>query len=122
MGIDPVSLPPGAAVAGQAREMAEVVEFFTEPGRTWIAAQTLQALGLNEGDRPRTVDGQSLPPLLIQADMAPGVLLMDIGFAQQVLGRTDQLSRLLLPATFTAPLPDAFNGRLDRKSTRLNSS
>ncbi len=52
MGIDPVSLPPGAALAGQAREMSEVVAFFTDPGRTWIAPQTLQALGLTEGDRP----------------------------------------------------------------------
>ncbi len=115
MGIDPVSLPPGAALAGQAREMSEVVAFFTDPGRTWIAPQTLQALGLTEGDRPRSVDGQSLPPLHAQEDMAPGVLLMDIGFAQQVLGLPEQLSRLLLPATFSAALPEAFNGRLQLK-------
>jgi len=115
MGIDPVSLPPGAAVAGQAREMSEVVAFFTEPGRTWVAPQTLQTLGLAEGDRPRTTDGRRLPPLHTQVDMAPGVLLMDIGFAQQVLGLPDQLSRLLLPATFRAELPDLFNGRLQLK-------
>ncbi|MBV4551166.1 ABC transporter permease [Pseudomonas sp. SWRI102] len=115
MGIDPVSLPPGTAVAGQAREMSEVVAFFTDPGRTWIAAQTLQALGLSEGSRPRTVEGQLLPPLHVQADMAPGMLLMDIGYAQQTLGLADQLSRLLLPATFNAVLPEAFNGRLQFK-------
>ncbi|MBC3361812.1 FtsX-like permease family protein [Pseudomonas sp. SWRI154] len=115
MGIDPVSLPPGTAVAGQAREMSEVVAFFTDPGRTWIAAQTLQALGLSEGERPRTVEGQLLPPLHVQADMAPGMLLMDIGYAQQTLGLTDQLSRLLLPAKFNAVLPEAFNGRLQFK-------
>lgn len=112
MGIDPVSLPPGSAVAGQTREMAEVVDFFTEPGRTWIAPQTLQALGLREGDRPVAVNGQTLPPLHAQADMAPGMLLMDIGFAQQVLAMPDQLSRLLLPGTFAESLPAAFNGRL----------
>lgn len=115
MGIDPVSLPPGSALAGQAREMSEVVAFFTGTGHTWIAAQTLQSLGLQEGERPRTVDGQALPPLHTQVDMAPGILLMDIGFAQQVLRLPDQLSRLLLPATFTAALPDAFNGRLQFK-------
>ncbi|SCZ25978.1 MULTISPECIES: ABC transporter permease [unclassified Pseudomonas] len=115
MGIDPVSLPPGAALAGQAREMTEVVAFFTDPGRTWIAPQTLQALGLTEGDRPRSVDGQTLPPLHAQEDMAPGVLLMDIGFAQQVLGLPEQLSRLLLPATFSAALSEAFTGRLQLK-------
>ncbi|WP_390897955.1 ABC transporter permease [Pseudomonas citri] len=115
MGIDPVSLPPGAALAGQAREMREVVAFFTDPGRTWIAPQTMQALGLREGDRPRTVDGQALPPLQAQEDMAPGVLLMDIGFAQQVLGLPEQLSRLLLPATFNTALPRAFEGQLQFK-------
>ncbi|MCE0459855.1 FtsX-like permease family protein [Pseudomonas sp. 20TX0172] len=115
MGIDPVSLPPGAAVAGQARDMSEVVAFFTEPGRTWIAPQTLQTLGLAEGDRPRTIDGRLLPPLHTQENMAPGVLLMDIGFAQQVLGLPDQLSRLLLPATFRVELPQAFIGRLQLK-------
>ncbi|WP_434651143.1 FtsX-like permease family protein [Pseudomonas sp. D1-2] len=115
MGIDPVSLPPGSAVAGQAREIAEVVEFFTGAGHTWIAPQTLQALGLKEGDRPRTVDGQALPPLHVQPDMAPGVLLMDIGFAQALLQMPDQLSRLVLPSTYTAALPEAFNGLLQFK-------
>ncbi|WP_434624844.1 FtsX-like permease family protein [Pseudomonas sp. Z1-29] len=115
MGIDPVSLPPGSAVAGQAREIAEVVDFFTGPGRTWIAPQTLQALGLKVGDRPRSADGQALPPLHVQPDMAPGMLLMDIGFAQQLLGLPEQVSRMLLPATFTAPLPEAFNGLLQFK-------
>ncbi|MFL6533056.1 MAG: FtsX-like permease family protein [Pseudomonas sp.] len=115
MGIDPVSLPPGSAVAGQAREIDEVVEFFTGAGRTWIAPSTLQALGLKEGDRPRTVGDQALPPLHVQPDMAPGVLLMDIGFAQQLLGLPEQVSRLLLPATFTATLPEAFNGLLQFK-------
>ncbi len=115
MGIDPVSLPPGSAVAGQAREIDEVVEFFTSAGRTWIAPSTLQALGLKEGDRPRTVGDQALPPLHVQPDMAPGVLLMDIGFAQQLLGLPEQVSRLLLPATFTATLPEAFNGLLQFK-------
>nr|WP_053150881.1 ABC transporter permease [Pseudomonas sp. P97.38] len=115
MGIDPVSLPPGAALAGQSRDMSEVVAFFSDPGRTWVAPQTLQALGMGEGDRPRTVDGRSLPPLHVQPDMAPGMLLMDIGFAQQALGLPDQVSRLLLPATFNAALPEAFNGRLQFK-------
>lgn len=115
MGIDPVSLPPGSAVAGQAREIAEVVDFFTGPGRTWIAPQTLQALGLKEGDRPRSANGQALPPLYVQPDMAPGMLLMDIGFAQQLLGLPEQVSRMLLPATFTAALPEAFNGLLQYK-------
>ena len=49
--------------------------------------------------------------------MAPGVLLVDIGFAQQILGLPDQLSRLLLPKDFTATLPEPFKGQLQLKSS-----
>ncbi|PMY58929.1 ABC transporter permease, partial [Pseudomonas sp. FW126-L8] len=86
------------------------------PGSTWVSPQTLQALGLHEGDRPESLSGQALPPLRAQPDMAPGVLLVDIGFAQQILGLPDQLSRLLLPKDFTAPLPEQFKGQLQLKT------
>ena len=115
MGIEPVSLPTGAAVAGQALAIEQVVGFFSPPGSTWISSQTLQALGLREGDRPLNLAGVALPPLHVQADMAPGVLLVDIGFAQQILGLPQQLSRLLLPKDFTAPLPEPFKGQLQLK-------
>ncbi|MBV6821714.1 ABC transporter permease [Pseudomonas sp. PD9R] len=112
MGIEPVSLPAGAAVAGQALAIEQVVAFFTPPGSTWVSPQTLQVLGLEEGARPLALNGQALPPLHAQAEMAPGLLLVDIGFAQQILGLPDQLSRLLLPKDFTATLPDPFKGQL----------
>jgi putative ABC transport system permease protein len=105
MGIEPLSLPSGSAVAGQALDIARMVDFISPPGSTWIAPQTLQALGYHEGEQPLGVNGQRLPPLHSQADMAPGVLLMDIGFAQQVLGMPQQLSRLLLPKDFAATEP-----------------
>lgn len=117
MGIEPVSLPSGSAVAGQALAIEQVVEFFSPPGRTWISPQMLQALGLREGDRPSSLNGVTLPPLQVQTDMAPGVLLVDIGFAQQILGLPDQLSRLLLPKDFTATLPDQFKGQLQLKTS-----
>jgi putative ABC transport system permease protein len=116
MGIEPVSLPAGSAVAGQALAIEQIVEFFSPPGSTWISPQTAQALGLHEGERPLTLSGQALPPLHAQADMAPGVLLVDIGFAQQILGLPDQLSRLLLPKDFTATLPEQFKGQLQLKT------
>ena len=105
MGIEPLSLPAGSAVAGKALDLREVVEFFSPPGRTWVAPQTLAALGYREGEQPHTLDGQSLPPLHSQADMAPGLLLLDIGFAQQLLGLPEQVSRLLLPRDFAAHAP-----------------
>ena len=115
MGIEPVSLPAGSALAGQTLDMIQIVAFFTPPGRTWIAPQTLKALGLHEGQQPLTLDGQVLPPLHSQIGMAPGVLLMDIGFAQSLLGLPGQISRLLLDKEFTAGnplLPSELSGQL----------
>jgi putative ABC transport system permease protein len=109
MGIEPVSMPNGTALAGQTLDTAQIVSFFTPPGSTWIAPQTLKTLGLNEGDQPLTESGATLPPLHAQVDMAPGRLLVDIGFAQQLLNLPQQVSQLLLPKDFAAhapPLPD----------------
>ncbi|WP_145317563.1 ABC transporter permease [Pseudomonas sp. SJZ080] len=117
MGIEPVSLPTGAAVAGQAMEIEQIVGFFSPPGSTWISPQTLQTLGMREGEQPLSLSGTALPPLHVQADMAPGVLLVDIGFAQQILGLPDQLSRLLLPKDFTRTLPDQYKGHLQLKTS-----
>ncbi|PRB45419.1 ABC transporter permease [Pseudomonas sp. MYb2] len=117
LGIEPVSLPADSAVAGQALPIERIVEFFTPPGSTWISPETLQALDLREGDTPQTVNGLSLPPLLVQKDMAPGVLLVDIGVAQTLLEQPGQLSRLLLPKGFQGELPDSFKGQLQLKSS-----
>jgi putative ABC transport system permease protein len=117
LGIEPVSLPADSAVAGQALPIERIVEFFTPPGSTWISPDTLQALNLHEGDTPQTVNGLSLPPLLVQKDMAPGVLLVDIGVAQTLLEQPGQLSRLLLPKGFQGELPDSFKGQLQLKSS-----
>ncbi|MBF7144818.1 MULTISPECIES: ABC transporter permease [Pseudomonas] len=113
MGIEPVSLPAGTSLAGQAMSTEQLVAFFTPPGVTWVAPQTLLALGLAEGTQPLTEEGQALPPLQAKADMAPGLLLVDIGFAQRLLNRPGQVSRLLLPKDYPLPLlPDAFAHQL----------
>ncbi|ANI53911.1 ABC transporter permease [Pseudomonas sp. DR 5-09] len=117
MGIEPVSLPGDSAVAGQAMPIERVVEFFTPPGSTWISPETLRALNLAEGATPASETGQTLPPLRAQTDMAPGVLLVDIGAAQRVLEQPEQLSRLLLPKDFHADVPAAFKGQLQLKSS-----
>ncbi|QXE10598.1 MULTISPECIES: ABC transporter permease [Pseudomonas] len=117
MGIEPVSLPVDSAVAGQAMPIERIVAFFSPPGVTWISPETLQALNLSEGATPQAVNGQYLPPLQVQKDMAPGVLLVDIGVAQSLLEQHGQVSRLLLPKDFHAELPAAFNGRLQLKSS-----
>lgn len=109
MGIEPVSLPGSGSVAGQRLSQAQMLAFFEPPGRTWVAAQTLEALGLQAGEQPLTSTGQRLPPLQVQADMAPGLLLTDISFAQPLLNMPGRLSRLLVDNTFAArhPTPPA---------------
>ncbi|WP_047711234.1 ABC transporter permease [Pseudomonas lactis] len=109
MGIDPVSLPGSGSVAGQRLSQAQMLAFFEPPGRTWVAAQTLETLGLQAGEQPLTSTGQRLPPLQVQADMAPGLLLTDISFAQPLLNMPGRLSRLLVDNTFAArhPTPPA---------------
>ncbi len=124
MGIDPVSLPGGGAVAGQALDRAQMVAFFNPPGRTWLAPQTLQALGLKEGDQPLTIAGLALPPLHVQPDMAPGLLLTDIGFAQPLLDMPQRLSRLLLDKAFAAAhpaLPPELGAQLQLKQAEENN-
>jgi putative ABC transport system permease protein len=115
LGIEPVSLPVNTALAGQSLDTGQIVDFFTPPGTTWISPQTLAALGLHEGQEAMTDSGRRLPPLRAKVDMAPGVLLMDIGFAQQLLNQSNQISRLVLPKDFadSAPaLPPELNGEL----------
>ncbi|OEC47599.1 ABC transporter permease [Pseudomonas sp. AP42] len=109
MGIDPVSLPGSGSVAGQRLSQAQMLAFFEPPGRTWVAAQTLETLGLQAGEQPLTSTGQRLPPLQVQTDMAPALLLTDISFAQPLLNMPGRLSRLLVDNTFAArhPTPPA---------------
>ncbi|MEE4688654.1 FtsX-like permease family protein [Pseudomonas alliivorans] len=112
MGIEPVTLPTGISLAGQTLNAEQVVDFLTPPGATWIAPQTLHELNLREGQQPRTENGTPLPPLRATPDMAPGLLLTDIGFAQPLLSANGQLSRLLLPEGFKAPLPASLADQL----------
>ncbi|KFX69141.1 ABC transporter permease [Pseudomonas taeanensis MS-3] len=103
LGIEPLTLPAGLQVAGQSSERLDLASFLGEPGQAWIAPDTLQRLGLQAGDVALTLDGQRLPPLQLQAQLAPGVIVVDIGRAQALLHAPDQLSRLLLPGDFSAP-------------------
>jgi putative ABC transport system permease protein len=97
LGIEPLSLPPGAAVAGQAATSLDLDAFIGMPGQAWAGPDTLRRLNARPGDAPRTIDGQRLPPLQLRTQLAPGFLVMDIGHAQRLLHADGQVSRLLLP-------------------------
>jgi putative ABC transport system permease protein len=97
IGIEPVTLPAelgNAPTIGRAGLQA----FMTPPGEMLVAAETLAELDLKEGARPEA-GGAALPPLRVQPNLVPGVLVVDIGVAQGLLKMPDQLSRLLIGKT-----------------------
>jgi putative ABC transport system permease protein len=98
LGIEPVTLP---AELGNAPAIgrADLLSFMTPPGTMLVAPETLSDLKLAEGARPQANGGALLPPLRVQANLVPGVLVVDIGIAQDLLKMPGQLSRLLIGKT-----------------------
>jgi putative ABC transport system permease protein len=95
LGIEPVTLPAevgNAPAIGQ----AGLRSFLTPPGQTLVAPEMLSDLDLKEGASPLASDGTRLPPLHVQPQLVPGVLVVDIGIAQRLLKLPDRISRLLI--------------------------
>ncbi|WNV07003.1 ABC transporter permease [Tardiphaga sp. 709] len=95
LGIEPVTMPVEASAATEIGRTG-VQAFLTPPGQALIAPETLASLGLTESATPALNDGALLPPLKLQPQLAPGVLVVDIGIAQKLLKMPDQISRLLI--------------------------
>jgi putative ABC transport system permease protein len=95
LGIEPITIP---AEVGNAPAIgrADLQAFVTPPGETLAAAEVLSDLNLPEGATPVASDGTLLPPLRVQAQLVPDVLVVDIGIAQRILKMPDQVSRLLI--------------------------
>jgi putative ABC transport system permease protein len=104
LGIEPVTLPTEVGNAPTI-EKAGLQSFLTPPGQTLIAPEMLGELDLAESATPRTSGGLSLPPLHVQPQLVPGVLVVDIGVAQRLLDMPDQVSRLLLGQAKGPPAP-----------------
>jgi putative ABC transport system permease protein len=98
LGIEPVTLP---AEVGNAPTIGRtgLQAFITPPGQTLVAPETLSDLRLAEGTAPTASNGMALPPLAAQAQLVPDVLVVDIGIAQRLLNKPDQISRLLVGKT-----------------------
>jgi putative ABC transport system permease protein len=113
LGIEPVTLP---AEVGNAPAIgkAGLQAFLTPPGQTLVAPEVLSDLNLPEGASPLASDGTSLPPLRVQAQLVPDVLVVDIGIAQRLLNMPDQVSRLLVADTKAkrAPLESVAGDKL----------
>ena len=94
LGIEPVTLP--ADVGDTPAIGGDLQAFVMPPGETRLAPETLAELGLSEGASPQTSNDIALPPLRVAAQLAPGVMVVDIGIAQRLLKMPDQVSRLLV--------------------------
>ena len=94
LGIEPVTLP---AEVGNTPAIgrAGLQSFVLPPGETLVAPETLSDLKLPEGATPM-IGAIAMPPLRLTAQLVPGVLVVDIGFAQRLLKMPDQISRLLI--------------------------
>jgi putative ABC transport system permease protein len=94
LGIEPVTLP---AEVGNAPAIgrSDLQSFVMPPGETLLAPETLADLKQVEGATP-AIGAITMPPLKIAAQLAPGVLVVDIGVAQRLLKMPGQISRLLI--------------------------
>lgn len=95
LGIEPVTLPREVGSAPTIGR-SDLQSFVTPPGEMLVAPETLADLRLTEGARPSANGGTMLPPLRVQPQLVPGVLVVDIGVAQTLLKMPGQLSRLLV--------------------------
>ena len=95
LGIEPITIP---VEVGNAPAIGRVGlrSFLTPPGETLVAPEVLSDLNLPEGATPLSSDGVALPPLRVQPQLVPGVLVVDIGLAQKLLKMPGQISRLLV--------------------------
>ncbi len=115
LGIEPVTLP---AEVGNAPALGRdgLRAFITPPGQTLVAPETLADLHLAQGAMPEASGGAVLPPLLAQAQLVPDVLVVDIGIAQKLLDKSNQVSRLLIgkPEGPAEPLESVTGNELHR--------
>ena len=113
LGIEPVTLP---VESGNAPRLGapDLSSFVTPPGQTLVARETLRDLQEMEGATPAISNGAKLPPLRVLPQLVPGVLVVDIGVAQHLLNKPDQLSRLLIgkPKSKPAPLASVVGDQL----------
>jgi putative ABC transport system permease protein len=97
LGVEPITLPSEVGSA-PAIGRAGLQSFVAPPGEMLVSPETLSSLGVPEGTSPQA-NGSTLPPLRVQAQLVPDVLVVDIGIAQQLLKMPGQVSRLLIGKT-----------------------
>jgi putative ABC transport system permease protein len=101
IGIEPLSLPAEAAIG--IGEGADRLQAFLRPPYRALAAPETAA---------RLAGAADLPPLEASDTLPPDTLVVDIGVAARLLGLETSVSRLLMPADETRPLPPGLAERL----------
>jgi putative ABC transport system permease protein len=94
LGIEPVTLP--AEVGDTPAIGGDLQNFVMPPGETRLAPETLAELGAREGASLQASNDMKLPPLRLAAQLAAGVMVVDIGIAQRLLKMPNEVSRLLI--------------------------
>ncbi len=102
IGIEPLTLPRGARLSGLGEKIG-LEKFITSPGAGFAAPETLDTFGLRGAVASL---GQAFPPVEVLSQAPPDALIMDVGLAQKLLDRHDQLSRLIVESEGEAPLSD----------------
>jgi putative ABC transport system permease protein len=95
IGLEPLTLPHETQLA-RILDIRGIDSFLKSPWQTIVSPETLLDLGKAEGATPVTDRGQTLPPIKALADVPAGLLIVDIGLAQVLLGRPERLSLLIM--------------------------
>ena len=95
IGVEPLTLPHETQLA-RILDIRGIDSFLKSPWQTIVSPETLLDLGKAEGATPVTDRGQTLPPIKALADVPAGLLIVDIGLAQVLLGRPERLSLLIM--------------------------
>ena len=99
LGIEPVTLPRGGRQRADDRSSRPAILRHAARRNAGGARNCLPISSCRRARGPQANSGTLLPPLRVQPQLAPGVLVVDIGIAQQLLNMPDQLSRLLIGKT-----------------------
>lgn len=117
VGIDPLTLPADSAL-NRGMGTQDMAGFISAPGQAWMAQDTLQRFGAAEQARLVSTAGVALPPVRIRDELPPGLVVVDIGRAQQLLGQPGRVSQLLVDRQFAESqpaLPEAVSLRWEQR-------
>ncbi len=104
LGIEPVTLPVEVGNAPRLGR-SDLAAFVVPPGQTLVARETLSDLQAADGAEPAISNGAKLPPLYVLPQLVPDVLVVDIGVAQRLLNKPNEISRLLVGKAAGKPAP-----------------